>query len=114
MSAGLIGKARTSNTTSPALGAPTSGTSAQRRPSSGWPYRSSRICFIGSPPSRRSLPSRGLGHHHQLPDEDPIERLRVLDLRNVADADQDGQRRRRNELVEVVRLRQRRDAVLVA
>src|SRR6266545_4859326 len=51
MSAGLIGNARTSKTTSPAPGAPTSATSAQRRPSSGWPYRSSSICFIGSPPS---------------------------------------------------------------
>ena len=37
MSAGLIGNASTSKTTSPAPGAPTSGTSAQRRPSSGWP-----------------------------------------------------------------------------
>src|SRR5438093_7499899 len=57
MSAGLIGNARTSNTTSPASGAPTSGTSAQRRPSSGWPYRSSSICFIPSSPSSRPFQS---------------------------------------------------------
>src|SRR5437879_11937188 len=55
MSAGLIGNARTSNTTSPASGAPRSGTSAQRRPSSGWPYRSSSTCFIFSSPSSRHL-----------------------------------------------------------
>src|SRR5882724_9768331 len=47
MSAGLTGNARTSKTTSPAPG-----TSAQRSPSSGWPYRSSTICFIGASPSR--------------------------------------------------------------
>src|SRR5262245_51400914 len=55
MSAGLIGNARTSNTTSPAPGAPTSGTSAQRRPSSGLPYRSSSTCFIRSSLSTRTV-----------------------------------------------------------
>src|SRR5260370_18461195 len=47
MSAGLMGKASTSNTTSSALGAPTSGTSAQRATSQGVPYFSMSTCFIG-------------------------------------------------------------------
>src|SRR5690348_12017316 len=46
MSAGLIGKASTSNTTSSAVGAPTSGTSAQRATSQGVPYLSMSTCFI--------------------------------------------------------------------
>src|SRR5262245_60905579 len=41
-----MGKASTSNTTSPGPGAPTSGTSTQRTPSSGRPYFSSTACFI--------------------------------------------------------------------
>src|SRR5215831_10739899 len=47
MSAGLIGKASTSNTTSSAAGAPTSSTSAQRATSHGVPYFSMSTCFIG-------------------------------------------------------------------
>src|SRR5262244_1713660 len=46
MSAGLIGKASTSNTTSSVVGAPTSGTSAQRATSQGVPYFSMSTCFI--------------------------------------------------------------------
>src|SRR5215470_14433129 len=46
MSAGLIGKASTSNTTSSAAGAPMSATSAQRATSQGVPYFSMSTCFI--------------------------------------------------------------------
>src|SRR5579864_939643 len=43
-----MGKASTSKTTSPAVGAPGSATSTQRTASSGAPYRSSSTCFIGT------------------------------------------------------------------
>src|SRR5262245_61013467 len=72
MSAGLIGNARTSKTTSPAPGAPTSGTSAHSTLSSGGPYRSRMICFMGRPPSRCELPAEPVA------DRAPHDELLVL------------------------------------
>src|SRR6266850_284129 len=95
MSAGLIGNARTSNTTSPAPGAPTSGTSAQRTPSSGAPYFSSTTCFIAR--LRSNLQHVGAGRGLELTGVDGHREHRVvadgageLDEAVVAEALADG------------------------
>src|SRR5512147_2635582 len=59
-----MGKASTSKTTSPAAGAPGSGTSTQRTASSGTPYRSSRTCFMRASDQEGEVGER-LGRVHE-------------------------------------------------
>src|SRR5215813_13788269 len=101
MSAGLIGNATMSNTTSPAAGGPTSGTSAQRATSSGRPYRSIRTCFIASlsAPLLLDVPQNGDGRGHEaldvLPRRRGLEPLSEVNVRWIlGDANLDGLRDR--------------------